>query len=156
MVSGERCLTMGKLYNCIIRMRAASSRFLLAAICISVCVEQAFAADGRKWLCVSEGASGFRWNGVSWEARSFRALEKYVLSWRTDDGEEGWKVNEMGSEFAWPCSLNDQTFNCTTFGEFFISLETLRYIKTYIVGYLEGVDSNENTPHIEIGTCSRL
>ena len=47
--------------------------------------------------------------------------------------------------------------NCNLFlGEVIFDKKTLRYLKTYLPGYVDGVESNANTPNIMIGKCSPL
>lgn len=48
-------------------------------------------------------------------------------------------------------------FSCRLWvGELKVSLENGRFLKTYSSGYVDGVNNNDNTPHVEIGTCSKL
>ncbi len=49
--------------------------------------------------------------------------------------------------------------SCQRFGgdwNWKMNLENGRFMSTYVLGYLDGIDNNDNTPSIEIGTCSRI
>lgn len=37
-----------------------------------------------------------------------------------------------------------------------MSKNSLRYVETYEIGFVDGKDKNDNTPMIEMGTCSPL
>lgn len=41
-------------------------------------------------------------------------------------------------------------------GDLDVNLVNGRFLKSYNWGYVDGVDNNSNTPHIEIGKCSRI
>ncbi len=41
-------------------------------------------------------------------------------------------------------------------GSFRINIKTMRYMKVYPIGYIDGEDNNTDTPMIEIGTCRKL
>lgn len=48
-------------------------------------------------------------------------------------------------------------FSCNVAGgDLIVDLDTLRFLKSYTWGYVDGVDDNSNNPHIEIGDCSRI
>jgi hypothetical protein len=48
-------------------------------------------------------------------------------------------------------------FSCNlTGGDLTVDLGTLRFLKSYTWGYVDGVDDNRNTPFIMVGTCSRV
>lgn len=37
-----------------------------------------------------------------------------------------------------------------------VNLDKLRYLKTYLVGFIDGEDNDENTPFLEGGTCTKI
>jgi hypothetical protein len=48
-------------------------------------------------------------------------------------------------------------FSCDLIGgDLAVDLGTLRFLKSYTWGYVDGVDNNRNTPLIMVGTCSRV
>lgn len=53
--------------------------------------------------------------------------------------------------------ISQSGFTCNAGGgDLIVDFDTLRFLKSYTWGYVDGVDDNSNTPHIEIGTCSRI
>lgn len=47
--------------------------------------------------------------------------------------------------------------SCTTIlEEFRINVKTLRMMKVYAIGFIDGQDNNDNTPAIMVGTCSKI
>lgn len=48
-------------------------------------------------------------------------------------------------------------FSCMQFGgEWIMHIENLRFLQSYVWGYVDGRDNNENTPNVEIGTCTKI
>lgn len=116
----------------------------------------AFAQD---YLCIPTGASGFTFNSVSkkWENTFFRlGDEKNILK----KVANGYQWRDFGRSTGPLCSdgFNEYGYlHCNVyFGNLVINKKTLRYVETYMSGYTDGVDKNENTPNIKIGTCSPL
>ena len=59
----------------------------------------------------------------------------------------------------WNFIADNGLFSCRLLpGEFElkVSLENGRFLQTYSSGYVDGANNNDNTPHVEIGTCSKL
>jgi hypothetical protein len=83
-------------------------------------------------------------NGMKWEWRIFG--EKHGYSDCGGDGfGKGDDFNSAGFIF---CSIIG--------GHVRMNKNSLRYIETYEIGFIDGKDQSGNTPLIEIGTCSPL
>lgn len=53
--------------------------------------------------------------------------------------------------------IEEGEFSCNTFGgEWSMNISNGRFLSTYTWGYVDGVNSNDNTPSIEVGSCSKI
>lgn len=115
------------------------------------------------YLCVPETSAGFTFNKAQqkWISTNFRVEGKKYLLNKSTQGKWEWKkfgetkslerCDEDFDEFGYmKCELlHTITFNKTT----------LRFQKYYPVGYVNKSttgNEGEDTPHIEIGTCSAI
>jgi hypothetical protein len=141
--------------------------------------------SAEQWLCVADSATGFRFDKQRsvWVQATFATTEKYVVSraekgrWpKAADGQEVvWVVTKTGSDFPSHWCTTDFTENgaliCKGIGsELLLSRENLRYLLTYTIGYWNEVPKRlanrgrqdlmgpegSNTPHVEIGRCSKF
>lgn len=84
--------------------------------------------------------------------------EKYLIK----NKESSWEWSKFGEKNSYKFCKVDNSYNfdkvkCWTFGgELIFNPKTLRYIHTYLHGYISGEDNNDNTPTITIGKCSPL
>jgi len=108
------------------------------------------------YLCLPKSATGFSYvqNSSSWEITTFNISDnKYLL--KNKSGK--WSWDKFGSNFPKSCIDLNQKIMCNLLvGEVIFDKKTLRYLRTYIPGYVDGIANNDNTPLIEIGTCSSL
>jgi len=148
-------------------MRAIIS-VLALVLCLGV-TTNGFAADS--YLCVADKATGFRYykETKKWGQANFNVeTQKYVFSKsessfsKPDKPVFKWELTEMGQDTPWITIYNeDFSQDGTIKGEghnfrFIMNKKSLRYLKSHSNGYLDGIDSNDNTPYIEIGKCSQL
>lgn len=114
----------------------------------------AYAQDA--YLCLPKSATGFSYvqNSNSWEITTFNVSDdKYLL--KNKSGK--WFWNKFGNENPRSCKDVNQRIICNfQVSEVIFDKKTLRYLKTYIAGYVDGIANNDNTPLIEIGTCTAL
>lgn len=134
----------------------------IATMIVFLMCNTAIAADDPSWLCVADAANGFSFQRGAWQPTTFNVKDKrYLLSKGTDFRSTGYRWKEFGSSNpgkvcaenrtgGYVCGENDLPAK-TVFDQ-----ATLRYMTVYPYGYLEGEDNNADTPHIEIGRCSRL
>lgn len=131
------------------------------SLLLSACSCNVFAQTS--YLCVPETSAGFTFNKAQqkWISTNFRVDgKKYFLN-KSTQGKWEWKkfgetkslerCDEDFDEFGYmKCELlHTITFNKTT----------LRFQKYYPVGYVNKSttgNEGEDTPHIEIGTCSAI
>lgn len=140
-------------------------RLLLAALLISV---TAPGASAESFLCVADYSAGFKWNGKTWEPARFGVEQKYVIADATNDARAvGYThiVKDIGSNrVAHRCTRKplpdgkpSGQMACGGMGYGFIfNFETLRFNEVHTIGYIDGDDSNENTPYMTIGKCTKL
>lgn len=130
-------------------------RLLATLVCLCGPAQRA-TADEPKFFCVPIGATGFFWENGRWGQATFNVEDaKYLIAIRT--GEENYSVSEVGKEYAQQCRpLDGQVLRCGLIEQWYVNVDKLRYLKTYPAGYWNGNDSNDDTPHIEIGSCSRI
>jgi hypothetical protein len=70
-------------------------------------------------------------------------------------------VTDAGTDNASSCSVTvrDEVgrFRCSLLLEdFIVNVKALRFLLIYPVGYVDGLDTNANTPAISGGTCTKI
>ena len=126
-------------------------------ICVFVMVISSFVYAQDTYLCIPSSATGFSFTQKTnrWEETSFNIKEKkFLLKKKTGQ----WQWSNFGETAEYMCKESGQTsINCNEFfGEVIFNKKTLRFLKTYLPGYVDGVESNADTPHMMIGKCSPL
>lgn len=121
------------------------------------------------WLCIADHAAGFKYNETSkdWEPTTFKTNKKYLIK-ESGSGEFKWHVTEFGSIMPVSfCAENrvgkGYIFNCEGIEEFILNTKNGRFMSIYAIGYWT-LDPNDpllsgeadNTPSMQIGTCSKL
>lgn len=120
-------------------------------------------ANAQSYLCVADQSTGFRYDASSksWLNAKFKTDDKFLVKPSTEEGFK-YEVSQFG--------LSAPLFSCRNefnsvgtmacfglFGEFRVNSKTLRFLSTYMVGYYTpNGDTNDNTPHIQIGTCTKM
>lgn len=139
-----------------------------------VCALLAFAApvqaSAESWLCITDMATGFSADKTTkiWTQANFKPVGRYIIKPSTNPR---WKyiVSKFGESEALPeatCNSGPNEYgylNCEPgFGDFKFNSNNLRFIRTYIAGYVEIGSHNKymtegnDDPGIEIGRCSKL
>lgn len=120
-------------------------------------------ALGAEWLCVPDQATGFKWIDGAWQDVTFDTPHTYLIK-EVPEYELGGmfvalEVTQIGRAnptHRCPPIVGEQVA-CGGLGMGFVfNRATLRYQEYYGFGYVDGGDSPENTPAIEIGKCSPL
>ncbi len=109
------------------------------------------------YLCVGDAAGGVSFDGNSqkWKGAALRTSSKILVNKKNNK----WTMKEFDSSLENECTQPNEygVMSCNKiFGEFHFSTKTRRYISTYIAGYIDGRNNNDNTPYVEIGVCSKL
>ena len=116
------------------------------------------------WICQADMATGFIFNGTMWESAEFSVVDSEYLIRRPnpDDAEEAlydWivvTIGEQDSHYQCQDDPGDGLLECAgrLWGEFNLDMTRLRFVLTYSMGYLTGLNENADTPLMEIGRCS--
>uniref|UniRef100_UPI0040483776 hypothetical protein n=1 Tax=Rheinheimera sp. TaxID=1869214 RepID=UPI0040483776 len=118
---------------------------------IAACVSTSALAES--YLCISEAAGGVYWENGKWSNAKFTTGQKYLFQ------DNRWF--EWGKKFALAdCKKHpymDDSVTCESFPyHIAFNKEKLRFSAYYLYGFVDGRDSNADTPAVEIGTCSKL
>src|SRR5262245_8052873 len=127
------------------------------------------------YRCAGEAAAGLWYNEQTkkWEGASFRPQQQFVLKLkfvraRENVSDYGAIVTTSGKDTGLPCTTtdteetvtvvdSDRSFSCTTVAyDYVFNLSTNRFLSMYVYGYMDGKDSNDNTPVVEGGTCTKI
>lgn len=112
-----------------------------------------FAAD---YICLAEKANGFKYKEGTWSHMKLATDEKYLVSFKKGKVSRFGESDVLHSNCFESSVDGTHTFNCFgSFGEFIMSADTLKY--QLVVPWIDYViDETSGTPHIELGTCSKL
>jgi len=130
-------------------------------------------ANAESYLCVEGQVTGFNFNtkGNNWEKSGFHADHKYFVKPNSDTSLKAkWIVTQSGATVPYASSQDD--FASTGAlkldgmgGQFLMNKKSLRFVRTYILGYwtdaIPGEEAGsfvegKNTPVITIGSCAVL
>lgn len=136
-------------------------RLAIALVCL-LAMQSAYAQEDKKWICVADKGTGFRFEHGQWQMVNFNVIDhKFIVSKKKGlDGVVKYHATRVGKTYGTPC--NDNKLNeygylfCRSIVEYRINTRALRYLSVYPVGYYDGEDNNKNTPNIVIGKCSPL
>lgn len=111
----------------------------------------------QAYVCLANSSTGFSYNSNtrSWDRTNFKTGDEKKLLKKFSGG---WEWSSFGEASTQKCGeINSYGYlNCDIlFGTLRFNKNTLRYIETYTVGYLDG-DKGGDTPSITIGKCSAL
>jgi hypothetical protein len=123
------------------------------------------------YLCISDKASGMSFDRQtqSWAPAAFQSGKKYIFRQKkTEDNVSmpwswSWALFPFGTTQAWAVCDKDfepseLTQECSGIDEFAFNKKTLRFQIYYKYGfaYPSTKSEGDDTPYIEIGTCSAL
>ena len=143
-------------------------RVLIGMVLAALLPTQASAAT---WLCIPDMASGLSYNTTlrKWGHAKFNVAGERFLVKESSVTDWEYEVREFGKESvipdAWcPKGPNEYgyMFCDGMYGQFKLNTKNLRYLRTYLAGYVEitpdsdMIKEGENTPFIEIGKCSKI
>jgi hypothetical protein len=138
----------------------ATSIKCIATFLLLVIPKLVFANDPiepKKYICIEDKATGLFYdrNKDSWDTTKFKAYVKYIISIAAKESPMATVMKFGQQKPAFFCEVD--TMNCSgPEGLFMFNPENLRYLRSYMQGYINGADNNEHTPHVAIGTCSSL
>lgn len=110
------------------------------------------------YFCIPMKSTGFYYNKSTneWTNTTFKINDHKKLIKKKGTS---WEWSEFGDKHSYSsCKERGVDYvDCDTFGgTFSLNINNLRYMETYMHGYINGLDSNSNTPNITIGKCSPL
>ncbi len=117
------------------------------------------------FLCIADMATGFIYENDKWNIAKFAVSDsRYIVRRPNSDdrhSDAAWVWGRFGKKsFTKWCEkeINEygNLFCAGIMEELWINVNTLRYQRVYTFGYVQGGDSSNDTPFIEIGTCSAL
>jgi hypothetical protein len=138
---------------------------IFLTLLLSLVISQAFGQD--TYLCIPNKRTGFAYNAStkSWEQTGFRTGDTKKILRRTNGqwkwhlfGEKDSPYDCGGVDFGRPDDFNIAGFIfCrVSGGHMRMNKNSLRYVETHELGFIDGKDDKSLTPLIEIGTCSPL
>lgn len=140
----------------------------LAGLCVLFPLSCWGSESEISYLCVSEDSTGFYFENGKWDRTQFNTDdEKFIIRKMKPDevffkeNENRYGVYDLGENIASrrcnaPSEHTKDIICKAGIGELYFSPESGRFIKTYIAGYWDGSDDNDNTPNITRGRCSRI
>lgn len=116
-----------------------------------------FAHAQDAYLCVPLKSTGFKYDKGTkrWEQVTFKTSEKKYLLKKVK-GQWEWRL--FGEELGEKCGLMYDSGWVKCIAPWItikFNKNNLRYIESYVVGYLEGDDAGD-TPSITIGSCTSI
>ena len=128
--------------------------FIASLVCL-----QATSALSANYVCESEFAAGFWFDGDWIGKQGPYHYDKFLIS--DDDGQV--TISAFGNRSAprffggFACKSEPLAITCDNYwGQFRLSKRSRRYIESDLLGYWDGVDNNENTPIVKIGSCAEM
>lgn len=144
-------------------LRKATS--LIAVAMIANCW-MSYAEAEEQLICLGEKSAGVRWTGSSWEVAKFdvisdKFLVQPVKAYTFGGSRVTFEVRRFGSKV-----LEYRCFDRNSYGEIIDTItcgnvfagmivhkKHLRFQVNYSGGFVNGIDTDGNTPSITIGTC---
>ena len=167
-------------------MRVVYYAIAISAITpLGLSVSNAMAPKDASYFCTVELAGGlaFNQNLKKWESAKFRPERKFVLKLKylttrtqkdflgKDETVTDFNVTltAAGSNSSEPClktgdewsetvPISQYDFIACTAGlsEHYFNLKSNRFLTSYMLGYIDGKDNDDNTPVVSGGTCTKI
>ena len=125
------------------------------------------------YYCAAESSGGIVYNERTkkWEGTNFRPFSKFTLKFKyvrtTPNGDEyAVTITPDGKNDVLQCYPYRTQFPqfdefgyliCRTdFFSYKFNLKAGRFVEAYLMGYINGRDTNEDTPMLSAGTCTKV
>lgn len=157
--------------------------FGIALLCTTSVQAQDF--KDASYFCTVEMAGGISYDGSSkrWQSTIFNPSGKFVLRLKFEHAkmEKLFSFSELEKVGYYSISMTNAGTNspsvCRRYGgdttphvqirdgyfycsrnltDYKFNLRTNRFVSSYMVGYIDGEDKNDNTPAITAGTCTKI
>src|SRR5215813_10849546 len=151
------------------------SRILLLPFMATITFAASFAQQAKEgtYSCAAESSGGIFYNNQTkkWEGTGFRPLSKFVLKLKyvrtaTEVDEYAATITPDGSNDAIACGADrtqlvqidelDFLICRTRFYNYKFNLKTGRFVEAYLMGYINGQDTNDDTPVVSGGACRKI
>jgi len=126
-----------------------------------------------EYYCAAESSGGIVYNErmKKWEGTNFRPFSKFTLKFKyvrtTPNGDEyAVTITPEGKSDVLQCYPYRTQFPqfdefgyliCRTdFFNYKFNLKAGRFVEAYLMGYINGRDTNEDTPMLSAGTCTKI
>lgn len=132
-------------------------KYILITICLASLISTQSKAQ-ESYLCISEAIGGVAYDDTTrkWVGTKFTNTNEKILISKKN---EVWKFKIFNGTYEEKCGKMNEygIIRCDIIGgDFIFNKKTKRFIKTHINGYISGIDNNDNTPAVIIGSCSQL
>lgn len=150
-------------------------RLLLLPFMATMTFAVSFAQQSKEgtYSCAAESSGGIFHNNQTkkWEGTSFRPLSKFVLKLKyvrttTEADEYAITIMPDGSNDAVACTADrtplvqidefDFLVCRTRFYNYKFNLKAGRFLEAYLMGYVNGQDTNNDTPVVSGGVCTKI
>jgi hypothetical protein len=140
-------------------------------------VQPAFAQEkDAAYFCIEETVVGIKFNEATemWDAKTVRPEHKFVIRMKfvrtynsLQMSDYDIKITKAGTDDAAPCTnryhigapvqVADDEFGCRTkFFDFIVNVKTMRFLRIYSEGYVDGKDIGADAPSISGGACTKV
>ena len=130
---------------------------LLTASLLMLCSS---AVPAEEYMCTPEASGGLGYDKISksWSANRFETGRHYIVKVNDKDNPtyaaSVTYVDETLPSYLCEEESSVNALVCNSFlGQLNFSKETLRYIESYMFGYVQGKDNKYNAPKVTVGTC---
>ena len=151
------------------------TRILLWPLMATITIAVSFAQQTNEgaYSCAAKSSGGIFYNDQTkkWEGTSFRPLSEFTLRLKyvrtaTDGDEYTATVTPIGRNDALPCvayrteltQVDELGFLVcrTRLYNYKFNLKAGRFVEAYLMGYISGDDSNDDTPVLSGGVCTKI
>jgi hypothetical protein len=155
--------------------RSVLARILLWPSMAATMIAVSFAQQPNEgaYSCTAKSSGGIFYNDQTkkWEGTSFRPLSKFTLKLKyvrtTTEGDEyAATITPDGRNDAFPCTAYrtelaqiDElgSLVCRTkLYNYKFNLKAGRFVEAYLMGYISGDDTNDDTPVLSGGVCIKI
>jgi len=151
------------------------ARILLLLFMVTLTFAVSFAQQSKEgsYSCAAVSSGGIFYSNQTkkWEGTGFRPLSKFVVKltyFQTTTGADEYAVTITpdGSNDALSCTADrtplvqidelDFLICRTKFFSYKFNLKAGRFVEAYLMGYVNGQDSNDDTPVVSAGVCTKI
>ncbi|WP_153003766.1 hypothetical protein [Aureimonas ureilytica] len=120
------------------------------------------AAAGSGYICVIEKTVGFKLKGKTWEEAFLKGPPEIYIVQRLPNGaitakQTGFELEGQCVERLFANGTATGSLDCQVMlTDLTINTKSMRFQTVYPIGYLDGKDTDSDTPSLAIGKCTTL